>query len=157
MRRALARRDGHCCYPGCEIRRTEGHHIRHWADGGPTSLDNLASLCSRHHHRHHEGGYRIERRPGGELAFFLPDGTLVPQHPSPVPLAGDRAASFEELSHIAKDACTPHWYNDPFHLADTVEALLQADHQLVEDLMQASPPRAGVGAGAGRLSASGGC
>ncbi|MHB8296737.1 MAG: hypothetical protein ACYDH5_19425 [Acidimicrobiales bacterium] len=23
------------------------------------------------------------------------------------------------------------WYNDPFHLADTVEALLQADHQLV--------------------------
>ncbi|MHB8296473.1 MAG: hypothetical protein ACYDH5_18040 [Acidimicrobiales bacterium] len=31
----------------------------------------------------------------------------------------------------AKDACTPHWYNDPFHLTDTVEALLQADHQLV--------------------------
>ena len=41
LRRALARRDGHCRFPGCSVRRTQAHHIRHWVDGGPTSLANL--------------------------------------------------------------------------------------------------------------------
>jgi hypothetical protein len=35
MSRALAIRDGGCQFPGCcENRYTEGHHIKHWADGG---------------------------------------------------------------------------------------------------------------------------
>ena len=31
------------------------HHVRHWADGGPTALSNLALLCAHRHtdvHRH---------------------------------------------------------------------------------------------------------
>jgi 5-methylcytosine-specific restriction endonuclease McrA len=28
----------------CEI-----HHLHHWADGGPTNLDNLALICWHHH------------------------------------------------------------------------------------------------------------
>ncbi|MGH8914538.1 MAG: HNH endonuclease, partial [Acidimicrobiia bacterium] len=31
-------------------------HLRHWAQGGETSLANLASLCRAHHRAVHEGG-----------------------------------------------------------------------------------------------------
>jgi hypothetical protein len=49
--RALWLRDRHCTYPGCSTPATwcDAHHIRHWADGGPTDLSNAALLCGRHH------------------------------------------------------------------------------------------------------------
>ena len=28
---------------------TRAHHVLHWADGGPSDLDNAALLCQRHH------------------------------------------------------------------------------------------------------------
>jgi hypothetical protein len=49
--RALVVRDGGCTHPGCD--RPPGwcqaHHIKHWVDGGTTTLDNLKLLCDRHH------------------------------------------------------------------------------------------------------------
>ena len=45
LRRALQHRDAGCRFPGCGVRRGQGHHIRHWAQGGPTILSNLALLC----------------------------------------------------------------------------------------------------------------
>jgi hypothetical protein len=36
----------------------------HWLDGGPTDLDNLVPLCSRHHHLHHEGRFRLGYEDG---------------------------------------------------------------------------------------------
>lgn len=55
MRKALEIRDRGCVFPGCEKPPgwTEAHHIVHWAQGGKTSLDNAALLCSNHHHRIH--------------------------------------------------------------------------------------------------------
>jgi len=48
MRRALRARDKGCRFPGCtHTRFVDGHHIKHWADGGDTSLDNLVLLCSK--------------------------------------------------------------------------------------------------------------
>ena len=44
LRRALHHRDRGCRFPGCGRRFTQGHHIRHWAQGGPTTLSNLALL-----------------------------------------------------------------------------------------------------------------
>ena len=41
LRRALAARDRQCRFPGCQNRRTDAHHVKHWADGGETALDNL--------------------------------------------------------------------------------------------------------------------
>jgi hypothetical protein len=69
LRRALDGRDRGCRFPGCGRRFTQGHHIRHWAQGGPTTLSNLALLCPRHHRAVHEEGFAVERRPNGELTF----------------------------------------------------------------------------------------
>ena len=51
QRLLLWRRDGGCSYPGCTIPAawTQAHHVRHWADGGPTDVSNAALLCQRHH------------------------------------------------------------------------------------------------------------
>lgn len=49
--RALLTRWRHrCAAPGCHHTRwLEFHHIRDWASGGTTDLDNLIPLCSAHH------------------------------------------------------------------------------------------------------------
>ncbi|MEO6792116.1 MAG: HNH endonuclease signature motif containing protein, partial [Ornithinibacter sp.] len=51
QRRRLWRRDRGCTYPGCTAPAawTQAHHVRHWADGGPSDLHNAALLCQRHH------------------------------------------------------------------------------------------------------------
>ena len=59
LRRALASRDSQCRFPGCQARRCDAHHIRHWAHGGATALDNLVLLCRRHHRAVHEEGFRV--------------------------------------------------------------------------------------------------
>ena len=45
LRRALEARDRGCRFPGCGLRFTDGHHVKHWADGGETSLGNCLLLC----------------------------------------------------------------------------------------------------------------
>ena len=75
---ALRIRDGGCRFPTCGRRRwTDAHHIRHWADGGETSLDNLVTLCRYHHRGLHGGEFRIERRAGGGLKFIGNDGRSI--------------------------------------------------------------------------------
>lgn len=61
LRRALIARDHTCTAPGCDRPHwmCEIHHIIPWAAGGPTDLDNLTLLCSRHHHLHHANEGRI--------------------------------------------------------------------------------------------------
>ena len=56
--KALWLRDRGCTFPGCGIPAhwCQAHHLRHWIDGGPTSLANAGLLCARHHtvvHRDH--------------------------------------------------------------------------------------------------------
>jgi 5-methylcytosine-specific restriction endonuclease McrA len=83
LRRALHHRDRGCRFPGCGRRFGQGHHIRHWAQGGPTTLSNLALLCRQHHRAVHEEGYQLDRQPDGELRFRRPDGRLLPEVPRP--------------------------------------------------------------------------
>ena len=55
-------RDRHCQFPGCSQHRfLHIHHIKHWADGGETSVDNGVCLCSHHHSLIHSGQFTIER------------------------------------------------------------------------------------------------
>jgi hypothetical protein len=73
MSRALAIRDGGCQFPGCcETRYVEGHHIKHWADGGETKLDNLVTLCRYHHRELHRGAFFLSVKPSdmGKAVHF---------------------------------------------------------------------------------------
>ena len=64
MSRALVIRDSCCQFPGCcESRYVEGHHIKHWADGGDTKLDNLVTLCRYHHRELHRGAFFLSLKP----------------------------------------------------------------------------------------------
>jgi len=89
LRRALHHRDQGCRFPGCGLRFTQGHHLRHWAQGGPTTLSNLALLCRRHHRSVHEEGYQVARLPDGALQFRRPDGRSLPEVPPPAALPED--------------------------------------------------------------------
>jgi len=88
QRRALRHRDNGCRYPGCDRPHewTDGHHIIHWLHGGPTDLDNLVSLCRRHHTQLHEGTYAIRAGPGNTLTFTLPNGWHLISHLNPTPI-----------------------------------------------------------------------
>jgi hypothetical protein len=74
QRAALAVRDGGCVFPDCgrPLAWCEGHHLRHWLDGGPTDLDNLALLCRAHHRAIHEGGWQLTRGPDGRFTATPP-------------------------------------------------------------------------------------
>ncbi len=70
MRRALKARDKNCRFPGCTHQHfIDGHHIKHWADDGETSLDNLVQLCRFHHRLVHEGGFACEKNQDGKVVF----------------------------------------------------------------------------------------
>jgi hypothetical protein len=83
IRRALAARDRRCRFPGCAARRCDAHHIRHWADGGATRLENMLLLCRTHHRAVHEGGFRVQREADGAVSFFRPDGVRLDPVPPP--------------------------------------------------------------------------
>ena len=65
--RAIVARDRHCIWTGGDAPAgwCDGHHIQHWADDGPTDLDNGVLLCGRHHDRVHNGHHAITREPDG--------------------------------------------------------------------------------------------
>jgi hypothetical protein len=79
LRRALEARDHFCRFPGCGVpsRRADAHHLKHWADGGPTTLENLLLLCPFHHQRYHDGALRIVQRPDGVVRFETNDGHVI--------------------------------------------------------------------------------
>ena len=78
VRRALSNRDRGCRFPGCPAtQRLHGHHVRHWADGGETSLDNLVLLCPTHHRLVHEGGFDVQRLDDGAFRFTNPYGVAI--------------------------------------------------------------------------------
>jgi hypothetical protein len=78
MERQVRYRDRGCMFPGCGARRfTEAHHIRWWRDGGRTTLENLALICSFHHRLVHEHGWHLERRRDGDLLWRRPNGTRL--------------------------------------------------------------------------------
>ncbi|HVE94108.1 MAG TPA: DUF222 domain-containing protein [Acidimicrobiales bacterium] len=65
----LVLRDRHCRFPGCDRPPTwcEGHHVKYFSDGGPTRLDNLVLLCSKHHHRLHRQNWDARLEPDGSF------------------------------------------------------------------------------------------
>jgi hypothetical protein len=99
IRRALQRRDGGCRFPGCTASHfVDAHHIRHWADGGDTCMENLVLLCTRHHHLVHEGGFTLEKLSCGTIQFTNPRGVLIPSV-----AAGRSRGNVDELFQLSHD------------------------------------------------------
>jgi hypothetical protein len=144
LRRALQHRDRGCRFPGCGVRFGQGHHLHHWAQGGPTTLSNLALLCRRHHRAVHEEGYEVARGPDGALRFKRPDGRPLPEVPLPAAVPGDPVETLrahhdsQGLRIGARTAC-PGWLGEGLNVAWAIDVL----HPLAQ--RPTSPDRSGVG------------
>ena len=137
LRRALHHRDRGCRFPGCGVSNGQGHHLRHWAHGGPTTLSNLALLCRRHHRAVHEEGFQVARGPDGALSFRRPDGRPLPEVPPPAAVPGDPVKALRAchdsngLQIDARTAC-PGWLGERLDLVWAIDVL--------HPLAQRTPP-----------------
>jgi hypothetical protein len=106
----------------------QGHHIRHWANGGPTTLSNLALLCRRHHRAVHEEGYHLDQGPDGELRFRRPSGLLLPEVPPPPPVLADPVRVLRERNEAAglrlhAHTATPLWLGERLDVGYAIDVL----------------------------------
>jgi hypothetical protein len=93
----IDRRDKGCRFSGCSYREfTRVHHIQHWADGGSTNLENLVTLCDRHHRAVHELGWTVSGDANGVLTFKGPHGRTGTSAPSPTWRASSVVRSIEQ-------------------------------------------------------------
>ena len=128
LRQALQHRDRSCRFPGCSVRFGQGHHLRHWVQGGPTTLTNLAMLCRRHHRAVHEEGYQLERQADGALRFRRPDGRPLPEVPAPATVPADPVAELrarheaQGLRLHARTTC-PGWLGERLDVGWAIDVL----------------------------------
>jgi hypothetical protein len=128
LRRALLHRDRSCRFPGCEVRVGQGHHVRHWADGGPPTLGNLVLLCRRHHRAVHEEGYQVVREPDDALHFRRPDGRPLPEVPPVAAVPADPVSTLhaqhaaQGLRLHARTAC-PSWLGERLDVGWAIDVL----------------------------------
>lgn len=99
QRRALAARDGGCAWPGCAAPAswTEAHHVVWWSRGGPTVLENLVLLCSRHHTEIHREHWVIVMRDG--VPWFIPPPWVDPDQ---VPLRNSLHVAIQRTRRAAQ-------------------------------------------------------
>jgi len=85
MRKFLQARDRTCRFPGCRrpANRSDLDHTTPWAAGGPTSVDNQAHLCRRHHTQKHQQPWRVRHLGGGVLEWTSPIGDVFINRPEP--------------------------------------------------------------------------
>jgi hypothetical protein len=78
QRNALIARDKGCAFPSCQLpaRWTDAHHIKSWANGGATDLDNLVLLCRTHHRLVHHSDWTIRMSRG--IPWFIPPPAIDP-------------------------------------------------------------------------------
>ncbi|MEU6643990.1 DUF222 domain-containing protein [Saccharomonospora sp. NPDC046836] len=79
LRRALIHRDKGCSFPGCDRKAkwSQAHHIVHWSNGGPTTLDNLTLVCQHHHRVVHHSNWEIRMING--IPWYIPPPHIDPE------------------------------------------------------------------------------
>jgi hypothetical protein len=126
IKRALNSRDRGCRFPGCPNKRyVDGHHVKHWADGGETKLSNLVTLCHFHHRRVHEGNVRVMMLDDGAIRFTQPNGESL-EAPMPAPTDWTRlvASNVEEGIQMKKDAAATRWTGESMDYSTAIKALM---------------------------------
>ena len=90
LRKAVIQRDKKCRFPGCEQPPSvcQVHHLIPWAQGGATTLGNLALFCRFHHIIViHRWGWKITCHPNGTTTATAPDGRTLHSHGPPTTVA----------------------------------------------------------------------
>jgi hypothetical protein len=126
IRRALRSRDPGCRFPGCtHTRYLDGHHIKHWADGGETKLANLMMLCRFHHRQVHEGRVRVQVLDDGALRFTGPRGEQFVAAESAVGDADELMREHDrEGLEINADTAVTHRFSERRDYGLALESLL---------------------------------
>jgi predicted restriction endonuclease len=58
------------------------HHLKYFTrHRGPTDIDNLLPLCTKHHHCAHEGGWQLTLATDRTLTITLPNRTTMCHSP----------------------------------------------------------------------------
>jgi uncharacterized protein DUF222/HNH endonuclease len=127
IRRALNSRDRGCRFPACtHTRYVDGHHVKHWAQGGETKLANLVTLCRFHHRQVHERQVAVQILDGGAFRFVRPDGRSFE---SPIPQPRDWAdlVAAHEMRGVRVTPITavPRWTGDALDYPQAIEWLRQ--------------------------------
>ena len=121
---ALVRaRDGRCRFPGCSVaaRFCDLDHVRPWPTG-PTTADNLLTLCRRHHRIKQRPGWRARLAPDGTATWTDPAGrdrttapldaletVLLRSDPAEAPASGATDDRPRHPSVITDDATSTSW------------------------------------------------
>ncbi|ROQ06754.1 uncharacterized protein DUF222 [Rathayibacter sp. PhB93] len=87
MRLHLQLRDQTCRFAGCTrpAATSEADHTLEWRNGGETSLENLVSLCTSHHHIRHGDQWTYVRHDDGMIVWTSPTGRRISNRPPPLP------------------------------------------------------------------------
>jgi hypothetical protein len=142
IRRALNARDKGCRFPGCTFKRyVDGHHVKHWADGGETKLSNLVTLCRFHHRLVHEGGVEIRMLDDGAFRFVKPNGQAF-DSPLPPPTEWQELVAAHEDVDITSTTAITRWTGEALDLGLAVETLMLRREKNVS----ATPPSPGSSA-----------
>ena len=155
MSRALSVQDGgRCQFPGCcESRYVEGHHIKHWADGGETKLDNLVTLCRFHHRELHRGKFFLslkaeagkpkecKARFAGRLCFsragtgfdghvYKEGEVVIAANPSDlIGLSGGKGLPGSVIGRVGVGSAVSRWQGEAMDLSMAVDGLLGASRR----------------------------
>ena len=142
--RALRARDGGCRFPGCDRTRwVDAHHVKHWAHGGETSLENLVQLCRHHHRLVHDGGFTVESKAEGPV-FRTPSGAVI--EPSPVPpRRASEGIGAGPATSPARGDCRPRSAGQPMDLDLAVSTLATMHGRRCGDESRKIAPRDLVG------------
>jgi len=126
-------------------RFVQGHHLRHWARGGHTTLDNLTLLCGSHHRAVHEEGYQVARDADGALRFRRPDGRLIAEVPPPVNVPADpietlRAWHRAQGLTLDSRSLTRSWSGEPLDLGWAISVLHPLANSAARGVIGADDP-----------------
>lgn len=94
---------GQCAAPGCtHTRFIEMHHIKEWADGGRTDLENLLPLCTACHSLVSDG-YLRTLKDGHDIHFLYRDGSRYVSRNYSMPTRDDSALTMEEFEQLINE------------------------------------------------------
>ena len=117
---ALNLRDKSCRVPGCcSAKYLDAHHIKHWANGGETSLSNLVMLCRQHHRELHKNAFSIEINKN-ELIFITAKGKRMKESIYPQFIE----SSLKSLPKVTKDVMANKWRGEIIDYDMAVDGLL---------------------------------